>query len=153
MEVILVQDIPGLGHRDQIINVKDGYAVNYLIPKGLAIQATPSAKKQLEEKLRQRAKKEERLREEALKLKEKIESKTYTIKMKAGKKGKLYGSVTNITLADLLEQDGIKVDKKLIEIDVIKEVGSYTAKVHLYKDIVAEMKFEVVSDQPVEETK
>ncbi len=146
MEIILVQDIPGLGHRDQIVNVKDGYAVNYLIPKGFAIQATPSAKKQLQEKLRQRAKKEAKLRDEALKLKEKIESKTYTVKVKAGETGKIYGSVTNIQLADLLEKEGIKVERKQIEVDHIKELGTFTAKVYLYKDIVAEMKFEVVGE-------
>ena len=88
MEIILVQDIPGLGHRDQIVNVKDGYAVNYLIPKGFAIQATPSAKKQLQEKLRQRAKKEAKLRDEALKLKEKIESKLTQSKLKPAKQAK-----------------------------------------------------------------
>ncbi len=146
MEIILVQDIPGLGHRDQIVNVKDGYAVNYLIPKGFAIQATPSAKKQLQEKLRQRAKKEAKLRDEALKLKEKIESKTYTVKVKAGETGKIYGSVTNIQLADILEKEGIKVERKQIEVDHIKELGTFTAKVYLYKDIVAEMKFEVVGE-------
>ncbi len=146
MEIILVQDIPGLGHRDQIITVKDGYAVNYLIPKGFAIQATPSAKKQLQEKLRQRAKKEAKLRDEALKLKEKIESKTYTVKVKASDSGKIYGSVTNIQLADILEKEGIKVDRKKIEIEHIKELGTFTAKVYLYKDIVAEMKFEVVAE-------
>ena len=146
MEIILVQDIPGLGHRDQIVNVKDGYAVNYLIPKGFAIQATPSAKKQLQEKLRQRAKKEAKLRDEALKLKEKIESKTYTVKVKAGETGKIYGSVTNIQLADILEKEGIKVERKQIEVDHIKELGTFTAKVYLYKDIVAEMKFVVVGE-------
>ena len=147
MEIILVQDIPGLGHRDQIVNVKDGYAVNYLIPKGFAIQATPSAKKQLQEKLRQRAKKEEKLRNEALQLKEKIESKNFVIKMKASESGKIYGSVTNALLHDKLEQEGIKVDRKQIEVDHIKELGKFTAKVRLYKDVVAEMKFEVVAEE------
>ncbi len=147
MEIILVQDIPGLGHRDQIITVKDGYAVNYLIPKGFAIQATPSAKKQLEEKLRQRAKKEEKLRNEAMQLKEKIEAKSYTIKVKAGESGKIFGSVSNIQLADALEKDGFQIERKQIEVDHIKELGKFTAKVHLYKDIVAEMKFEVVAEE------
>ena len=147
MEIILVQDMPGLGHRDQIITVKDGYAVNYLIPKGFAIQATPSAKRQLEEKLRQRAKKEEKLRNEALGIKEKIEGKSFTIKVKAGESGKIFGSVTNIQLADALEKEGINVERKLIEVDHIKELGNFTAKVHLYKDVVADMKFEVVAEE------
>jgi large subunit ribosomal protein L9 len=147
MEIILVQDIPGLGHRDQIINVKDGYAINYLIPKGYAIQATPSAKKQLQEKLRQRAKKEEKLRNEALNLKEKIESKEFVIEMKASESGKIFGSVTNALLHEKLEQEGIKVDRKQIEVAHIKELGKFTAKVHLYKDVVAEMRFEVVAEK------
>ncbi len=147
MEIILVQDIPGLGHRDQILTVKDGYAVNYLIPQGFAVQATPAMKKQLEEKLRQRAKKEAKLRDEALALKEKIESKTYTVKVKAGETGKIYGSVTNIQLADLLEKDGIKVERKQISVDHIKEVGKFTAKVYLYKDVVATLNFEVVAEE------
>ncbi len=147
MEIILVQDMPGLGHCDQIITVKDGYAVNYLIPKGFAIQATPSAKRQLEEKLRQRAKKEEKLRNEALGIKEKIEGKSFTIKVKAGESGKIFGSVTNIQLADALEKEGINVERKLIEVDHIKELGNFTAKVHLYKDVVADMKFEVVAEE------
>ncbi len=147
MEVILIQDMPGLGHKDQIIKVKDGYANNYLIPKRIAILATPSAKKHLEEKLRQQARKEQKLREAASQMREKIEAKTYTVKVKAGEKGKIYGSVTNIQLADLLSQNGIEIDRKQIEMDHVKEVGSFEAKVRLYKDIVATMKFEVVAEQ------
>ena len=147
MEVILIHDMPGLGHKDQIIKVKDGYANNYLIPKRIAILATPSAKKHLEEKLRQQARKEQKLREAASQMREKIEAKTYTVKVKAGEKGKIYGSVTNIQLADLLSQNGIEIDRKQIEMDHVKEVGSFEAKVRLYKDIVATMKFEVVAEQ------
>ncbi len=146
MEIILTQDIPGLGHKDQIIKVKDGYAVNYLIPKGMAVQATAAAKKQLEEKLRQRAKKEQKLREEAEKLLQKIESKSFVVKVKAGESGKIFGSVSNIQLAELLENEGIKIDRKQIEVEHIKELGKFTAKVYLYKDIVANMNFEVVSE-------
>ncbi len=147
MEIILLQDIPGLGHKDQIVKVKDGYANNYLIPKGFAILATPSAKKHLADKLRQQARKEEKLRNEAQALKEKIESQSYTIKVKAGESGKIFGSVSNIQLADALEKAGINIDRKQIEIDHIKELGKFEAKVRLYKDIVATMKFEVVAEE------
>ena len=147
MEVILLQDMPGLGHKDQIVRVKNGYANNYLIPKGIAILATPSAKKQLEEKLRQQARKEQKLRDAAQQLREKIEAKTYTIKVKAGEKGKIYGSVSNIQLAEALAQNGIEIDRKQIEVDHIREIGSFEAKVRLFKDIFATMKFEVVPEE------
>ena len=147
MEVILLQDMPGLGHKDQIIRVKNGYANNYLIPKGIAILATPSAKKQLEEKLRQQARKEQKLRDAAQQLREKIEAKTYTIKVKAGEKGKIYGSVSNIQLAEALAENGIEIDRKQIEVDHIRKIGSFEAKVHLFKDIFATMKFEVVPEE------
>ena len=147
MEVILLQDMPGLGHKDQIVKVKDGYANNYLIPKGIAILATPSAKKQLEEKLRQQARKEQKLRDAANELREKIEAKTYTIQVKAGEKGKIFGSVSNIQLAEALAQNGIEVDRKQIEVEHIKEIGSFEAKVRLFKDIYATMKFDVVAEE------
>ncbi len=147
MEVILLQDMPGLGHKDQIIRVKNGYANNYLIPKGIAILATPSAKKQLEEKLRQQARKEQKLRDAAQQLREKIEAKTYTIKVKAGEKGKIYGSVSNIQLAEALAENDIEIDRKQIEVDHIRKIGSFEAKVHLFKDIFATMKFEVVPEE------
>jgi len=146
MEVILLQDIPGLGHKDQIVKVKNGYANNYLIPKRLATLATPSAKKHLEEKLRQQARKEEKLINEAHKLREKIESKVFTLKARAGEKGKIFGSITNVQLADILSDNGIKIDRKIIEVEHIKELGNYEAKIRLYKDIFATMKFEVVAE-------
>lgn len=146
MEVILLQDIPGLGHKDQIVKVKNGYANNYLIPKRLATLATPSAKKHLEEKLRQQARKKEKLINEANKLREKIESKVFTLKARAGEKGKIFGSITNVQLADILSDNGIKIDRKIIEVEHIKELGNYEAKIRLYKDIFATMKFEVVAE-------
>ncbi len=147
MEIILLQDIPRLGHKDQIVKVKDGYANNYLIPKGFAIRASESAKKVLEEKLRQRAHKEEKLRNEAEALKEKILAKTYKIGVKAGQNGKIFGSVTNIQLAEALEKAGFEIERKQIELPQhIKELGKYKAKVRLYKDIIAEVEFEVVAE-------
>ena len=146
MEVILLQDIPGLGHKDQVVKVKNGYANNYLIPKRLATPATPSAKKHLEEKLRQQARKKEKLINEANKLREKIESKVFTLKARAGEKGKIFGSITNVQLADILSDNGIKIDRKIIEVEHIKELGNYEAKIRLYKDIFATMKFEVVAE-------
>jgi large subunit ribosomal protein L9 len=148
MEIILKQDIQNLGSKDDIVTVKDGYARNYLIPKGMAIEATPSAKKVLAETIRQRAHKEERLRQEALQLAEKMKNVKLTIGAKTSSKGKIFGSVNTIQIAEALNAQGFDIDRKNIFIkdDVIKEVGNYTAKVKLHKEVYVEIPFEVVSE-------
>jgi len=148
MEIILKQDIQNLGSKDDIVTVKDGYARNYLIPKGLAIIATPSAKKMLAETIRQRAHKEEKRRQEALQLAEKMKGIRLTIGAKTSSKGKIFGSVNTIQIAEALNAQGFDVDRKNIFIkeEVIKEVGSYTAKVKLHKEVFVEIPFEVVSE-------
>lgn len=148
MEVILKQDIQNLGYENEVVKVKNGYARNYLIPKGLAILANENNKKVLAEVQRQKAFKEEKLRDEAettAKLLNKVE---LTIGAKTGTSGKIFGSVNTIQIADALKEKGYEIDRKKIEVDgdAIKEVGSYVAKVHLYKDIKAEVKFEVVAE-------
>lgn len=148
MEIILKQDIPNLGYENEVVKVKDGYARNYLIPKGMAIMANETNRKVLEEVQRQKAFKEKKLREEAetqAKLLDKLE---LTIGAKAGTSGKIFGSVNAIQIADAIKEKGYDVDRKKIEVDgdAIKELGTYTAKVHLYKDIKAEVKFEVVAE-------
>ncbi|MFW5645275.1 MAG: 50S ribosomal protein L9 [Bacteroidota bacterium] len=148
MDIILKEDIPNLGHKDEIVNVKDGYARNYLIPKGLALNATASVKKMHEEILRQRAHKEEKLREEAEKTAKKLEGVSLTIGAKTSTKGKIFGSVNTIQIAESLNEKGFDIDRKNITIkeELIKEVGSYTAQVKLHKDVYVEVPFEIVAE-------
>ncbi len=148
MEIILKQDVQNLGSKDDIVTVKDGYARNYLIPRGLATVATPSAKKMLEETIRQRAHKEEKLRQEALQLAEKMKDIKLTIGAKTSSKGKIFGSVNTIQIAEALNAKGFDIDRKNIFIkeEVIKEVGNYIAKVKLHKEVFVEIPFEVVSE-------
>ena len=148
MEIILKQDISSLGNKNDIITVKDGYARNYLIPKGLATAATPSAKKVYEENIRQRAHKEEKLKNEALETLEKLKEIKLTIGAKTSSTGKIFGSVNTIQISEGLQEKGIKVERKNISIteDAIKQVGKYKAKVKLHKEVELEIDFEVVSE-------
>jgi large subunit ribosomal protein L9 len=148
MEIILKEDISTLGHKDDIVSVKDGYARNYLIPKGLAINATPSAKKMHQEILKQRAHKEEKLIEEAKKAAKELEGVSLTIGAKTSTKGKIFGSVNTIQISEALKEKGYDIERKNITIkeELIKEVGSYTAKVKLYKDVFVEIPFEIVAE-------
>jgi large subunit ribosomal protein L9 len=148
MNVILKQDIPNLGHKDDIVVVKDGYARNYLIPKGLAINATAQARKVHEEILRQRAHKEAQLKEAAEQLAEKLKQVSLTIGAKTSTKGKIFGSVNTIQIAEALNEKGFDVDRKNISIkdDLIKEVGSYSATVKLHKEVKVDIPFEIVSE-------
>ncbi len=148
MDIILKEDIANLGNKDDLVNVKDGYARNYLIPRGMAINATASVKKMHEEILRQRSHKEEKLREEAEKTARKLEDVSLTIGAKTSTKGKIFGSVNTIQISESLKEKGFDIDRKNITIkeDLIKEVGSYTAKVKLYKDVQVEIPFEIVAE-------
>ena len=148
MNVILKQDMPNLGHKDDIIAVKDGYARNYLIPKGFAINATAQNKKVHEEILRQRAHKEEQLKEAALKLAEELKKVSLTIGAKTSTKGKIFGSVNTIQLAEALIVKGFEVERKNISIkdDLIKEIGSYSATVKLHREVLVDIPFELVSE-------
>lgn len=150
MEIILKQDVNHVGYKDEIVTVKDGYANNFLLPQGLAIIATASAKKVLAENIKQRAKKEEKIREEATASAAKLSAIAgLKIATKAGENGKIYGSVNSIQLSDAIkEQFDIDVDRKKIAIkgDTIKELGKYSAVVNVYKDIKAEFEFDVVEE-------
>ncbi len=146
MEIILKQDMQKLGNKDDIISVKTGYAVNYLIPKGFAIQATKTAKKILAENLRQQAHKEAGKREEATAIAKKLEGIKLSIGAKTSSAGKIFGSVTNIQIAEELNKQGFEIDKRKISFDSIKEIGNYKATITLFKDIKAEIDFEVVSE-------
>ncbi len=148
MEIILKKDVANLGHADDIVNVKNGYAVNYLIPQGYAILATPSSKKILAENIRQRAHKEAKLRADAEALAAKLADMTVKVTAKVSETGKIYGSVTTIQIAEALAAAGVEVDKKDITIlsDSVKEAGIYDASVKCYKEIKGNFKFEVVAE-------
>ena len=147
MEIILKQDVANLGYKDEIVNVKNGYANNYLLPKGWAIIATPVNKKIHAENLRQRAHKEEALRKNAETQQAALNGKTVKLIVKVGENGQLFGGVNNIMVAEALkEQHNYDVDRKNIVVETIKAVGNYTAKVNVYKDIKAELNLEVVAE-------
>jgi len=148
MNVILKQDLPNLGHKDDIVAVKDGYARNYLIPKGYAINATAQARKVHEEILRQRAHKEAELKEAAEQLAGKLKEVSLTIGAKTSTKGKIFGSVNTIQIAEALNEKGFEVDRKNISIkdDLIKEIGSYSATVKLHREVTVDIPFEIVSE-------
>ena len=147
MEVILKEDILNLGYKDDIVDVKKGYARNFLIPEGKAIMASESAKKVIAENNKQRAHKIEQLKKEAEDFAAKMEGTTLTIGAKTSSTGTIFGSVTNIQLAEELAKKGFEVDRKFILIkDQVKEVGTYTATVRLHKEVSIELPFEVVAE-------
>jgi large subunit ribosomal protein L9 len=148
MEIILLQDVANLGSKDDVLVVKNGFGRNYLIPQKLAILATSSSKKVLSENLKQRAHKEARLKEEALKQAEILKAISIVIGAKTSTTGKIFGSVNNIQVAEALKEKGFEVDRKQISIkeDSIKEIGKHTAKVKFHRDVVVELEFEVVAE-------
>ena len=147
MDIILKKDVANLGHADDVVKVKTGYAMNYLIPQGFAIAATPSALKQHEETLRQRAHKEAKKVAEAEAAAAKINELTVKVSAKVSENGKIYGSVTTAQLAEALVAAGVEVDKKDITIlSEVKELGNYEAEVKCYKAIKGTFNFEVVAE-------
>ncbi len=147
MEVILKQDIHSLGYKNDIVIVKNGYGRNYLIPKGIAILATESAKKMNAENMRQRAHKEEKIKNEALEVAKKLEGITITLGAKTSTTGKIFGSVNNIQIAEALTAQGFEIDRKVIAIkDAVKEIGKYTATIKLHKEVKVDIEFDVVSE-------
>ena len=146
MKIILKKEVVGLGEAGDIVEVKTGYALNYLVPQGFATVGTPSAIKQHEETLRQRAHKEAKLVADAQALAAKIEAVAVKIAAKVGETGKLYGAVTAAQVAEVIAEAGIEVDKKNITLPEIKEVGEYEAKVKCYKGVFANVKVEVVAE-------
>ncbi len=149
MEIILLQDVPKLGFKNDIVNVKDGYANNYLIPKGLAIIALKPEKKKIAETIRQQAFKAEKIRKEAEKLADKLRDIEVKIGAKTGTSGKIFGSVNALQIADAIkEQFDLEIDRKKITVDgeSVKELGKYTATIHLHKEVLVEVPFEVVTE-------
>jgi large subunit ribosomal protein L9 len=148
MEIILKQDVPNLGYKDDIVNVKNGYALNFLIPKGLAVTATGSTLKSHNEILKQRAHKEEKIKQEARQLAETLKGVTLSIGAKTSTKGKIFGSVNAIQIAEALQEKGFSIERKNITFkeDLIKEVGTYHAKIRLHKEVHVEIPFEIVGE-------
>lgn len=141
MKVILLQDIKGSGKRDDIINVSDGYARNFLFPKKLAVEATPGAQKEIERKRAAEAAREAERRANAEEKAKQLKGKTINLAVKCGEKGRLYGSITTAEIAEQLKkQHGIEVDKKKIDLtDPIRNVGDTTVSVWLYSGITTTM--------------
>jgi large subunit ribosomal protein L9 len=148
MEIILIQDVNKLGQKDDIVNVKDGYGRNFLIPRGFAVAATTSAKKMHAENLRQRAHKEEKIKVAAQEIASKLEGVKITVGAKTSTSGKIFGSVNTIQIAESLKEKGFDIDRKNITLplDQIKEVGSYKAVVKLHRDVKVEIEFEIVGE-------
>ncbi len=146
MEIILKKDVANLGHADDIVNVKTGYAVNYLIPQGFAIMATASAKKVHAENLRQRAHKIAKFVGDAEALAAKLAETTVQVAVKVSESGKIYGSVTAAQLAEALAAVGIEVDKKDITVEAAKELGTYEANVKCYRDVKGTFHYEIVAE-------
>ena len=152
MQVILKEDILNLGYKDDIVTVKNGYGRNYLIPQGKAVIASESAKKELAENLKQRAHKLAKIKQDAQDLAAKLEGVSLTIATKASATGKIYGSVTNIQVAEALAKLGHEIDRKIIVVkDAVKEIGSYKAVVKLHKEVSVEIPFEVVAEEAAAE--
>lgn len=148
MEVLLKENVEFLGEKDELVTVKAGYGRNYLIPTGKAILATESVKKMHAETLRQRAHKATKVLDEAKALADKIQAVAVKVGAKVGDSGKIFGSVTNVQIAEGLRAQGIDIDRKRITIkgDAIKEVGNYKANVRLHKEVIIEIPFEVVEE-------
>lgn len=148
MEVILKTDVAKLGHKDDIITVKPGYGRNYLIPQGIAVLATESARKQLAENMKQRAHKLAKIKQDAEELAAKMQGLTLTIGTKASSTGKIFGSVNNIQIAEALKEKGFEVDRKIILVpeDAVKELGHYTAEVKLHREVSVNIEFDVVAE-------
>ena len=147
MKIILKEDVSNLGYKVDVVEVKSGYGRNYLIPQGKAVIASPSALKVLAENLRQRAHKIAKIKADAEAVAESLKDVSLTIGAKVSTTGTIFGSVTNIQIAEALEKLGHNIDRKIISIkEPVKEVGKYTAVVKLHKEVSAEIPFEVVAE-------
>ena len=149
MEIILKKDVEGVGFKDDIVIVKNGFGRNFLIPNGSAILATPSAKKVLAENIKQQVVKDKKVIDDANKLAKKINGLEIKIKAKVGEGVKLFGSVNNINVQKELAESGVEIDKKSIMIsgNNIKQTGKYTAKIRLHREVIFDFPFEVVPEK------
>jgi large subunit ribosomal protein L9 len=148
MEVILKENVKHLGYKDDVVKVKSGYGRNYLIPKKLADLATSSTKKVLNETIKQRAFKDQKIKTAAEETAAKLKDMVVKVGAKAGDTGKIFGSVTTVQIADAIKKLGHDVDRRSISLsnDAIKELGTYTAEIRLHKEVIATLSFEVVQE-------
>ncbi|MBQ2992586.1 MAG: 50S ribosomal protein L9 [Alistipes sp.] len=146
MEIILIKDVENLGYANDIVNVRPGYANNYLIPQGFAKHATASAKKVLAENLKQRAHKDAKILADAQALAEKLANLPLSFAVKA-EEGKIFGSITNADVAEQLAAKGVEVEKKNITVEPIKTVGEYKATIKLHREVKAEVALSVVAEE------
>ena len=145
MEIILIQDVANLGYKNDIVKVKDGYGRNYLIPNKLAIIASESNRKQLAENMKQQARKMAEALANAQKLAEQLALTPITVAVKANEDGKIFGTVTTANIAEALEAAGITIDKKVITVEAVKQLGEHTAYARLHREVKAEIKLNVVA--------
>ncbi len=150
MEIILIQDVANLGYKNDIVKVRDGYGRNYLLPNKLAIIANESNRKQLAENLKQQAHKLAKLLADAQALAEKLANTVITVPVKANEDGKIFGTVTTQQIADALKAQEIDVDKKVITVEPIKELGEYEAAARLHREVKATIKINVVAEAAAE---
>lgn len=152
MEIILKEDIIGLGFKNDIVNVKSGYGRNYLIPTGKGVIASESAKKVLAENLKQQARKLEAIKAEAQKKGDALNGVSLVVEMKVSANGVTYGSVNAATVADELKKKGFDVDRKIITMREAKKLGDYTATVHFHKEVIVEVPVKVIAENEKVET-
>jgi large subunit ribosomal protein L9 len=146
MEIILKEDIAGLGYKNEVIDVKPGYGRNYLIPQGFAVIANSSNKKVMEENIKQAAHKVEKIRKDAQDLADAIGETTLEIPAKVGESGKIFGKVTTLQIADALKVKGFNIDKKKISFESeVKTEGDYTVLLDLHKEVKHKVNFKVVA--------
>lgn len=151
MEIILKEDVIGLGYKHDIVNVKDGYGRNYLIPQGKGVIASESAKKMLAEELKQKAKKLEKIKNDAQAVADKLQGVALTITAKVSAQGTIYGSVNNVQIAEELNKLGFDIDRKLITIKDVKTIGEHNAVVRLHKEVSVNIPVTVLPDAPIAE--
>ena len=146
MELILKQDVQNVGFKDDVVSVKNGYGRNFLIPQGFAVLATSSAKKVLAENLKQKAHKEAKVVNDARTLAEALKALEIKITSKAGGE-KLFGSISNVDIADALQANGHSIERKFITSGVIKRTGKYNATIRLHRDVIVELLYEIVAEK------
>ena len=146
MDVILKEDIKGLGYKNDTVSVKPGYGRNYLIPQGIAILANRSNRKKIDEIIKQHSHKAEKLKQDAQDIADKIGEMVLEIKAKAGESGKIFGAVTALQVADALAAKGFEIDRKKISFGQIKSLGEYEAELDLHKEVHHKITLNVVED-------
>ncbi len=148
MQIILKQDIENLGYKNDVVKVRDGYARNFLLPRGLAVTATEANLKVLKENLKQQAHKAQKLLDEAKTTAEKLQQASIKVAAKVGENGKIFGSVNTVMLAEALKNAGFSIERKSIVIkdDNIKTTGTYSATANLHKEVKVDFQFEVVAE-------